>query len=391
MKLLDMGEQGAATHCDIRENAMNSLLFSPLQIRELTFRNRIVVSPMLMYQGVNGFASDWHLVNLGRFAIGGAGLVFLESTKVHARGCTTPRDLGIWKDDFIAPLKRITEFVRAQGARIAIQIGHSGRKARNALPWEGRAPLTTFVGVDHGEEWDLIGPSALPHSASSGVPRALTIADIQTEIEDWGKAAKRALQAGFDVLEVHAAHGYLIHQFLSPTANHRADQYGGSLANRMRFAVEVVDEVRRHWPSQKPLFMRISAADGADWTLNDSIELAKVVKTHGVDVIDCSSGGISRDVFDAPQPGYQVPYAEGVKTHGGVRTMAVGLITDAHQAEDILRREKADLIALGREMLLNPNWPIQAAQQLGCRDPFALLAPSYRYWLEKRANLTPTT
>lgn len=369
---------------------MNSLLFSPIKIRDLTFRNRIVVSPMLMYQGTNGFPSDWHLVNLGRFAVGGAGLVFLESTKVHARGCTTPRDLGIWKDDFIAPLKRITDFVRAQGARIAIQIGHSGRKARNALPWEGRSPLTSFAGVDHGEEWDLIGPSALAHSASSGVPRALTIADIQTEIADWGKAAKRALQSGFDVLEIHAAHGYLVHQFLSPTANQRSDQYGGSLGNRMRFAVEVTDEVRRHWPSDKPLFMRISAADGADWTLDDSVELAKTVKTHGVDVIDCSSGGISRDVFDAPRPGYQVPYAEGVKSRGRIATMAVGLITEPRQAEEILRRQQADFIALGREMLLNPNWPILAAQQLGCENPFAPLAPSYRYWLEKRAGTAPT-
>jgi 2,4-dienoyl-CoA reductase-like NADH-dependent reductase (Old Yellow Enzyme family) len=365
------------------ENPMNSLLFSPIKIRDLTLRNRIVVSPMLMYEGVNGFPSDWHLVNLGRFATGGAGLVFLESTKVHARGCTTPRDLGIWKDDFIGPLKRITDFVRAQGARVGIQIGHSGRKARNALPWAGRAPLTTFSGVDHGEEWDLIGPSAIAHSSNSGVPRAMTLQDIEVEINDWGKAASRAHQAGFDILEIHAAHGYLIHQFLSPTANQRTDQYGGLLANRMRFAVEIADEVRRHWP----VFMRISAVDGTDWTLLDSIELAKVVKDHGVDVIDCSSGGIARDVFAAPRPGYQVPYAEGIKANSGIRTMAVGLITDPHQAEDILRREQADVVALGREMLYNPNWPIHAAQTLGAKNPYEVMASNYRYWLEKRANI----
>jgi 2,4-dienoyl-CoA reductase-like NADH-dependent reductase (Old Yellow Enzyme family) len=369
---------------------MKTLLFSPLTIRDLTLRNRIVVSPMLMYSGINGFPSDWHLVNLGRFATGGAGLVFLESTKVQARGCTTPKDLGIWKDDFIAPLKRITDFVRAQGARVAIQIGHSGRKARNALPWEGRAPLTTFSGVDHGEEWDLIGPSAIPHSPSSGVPLALSIEDIQVEIRHWGEAAQRAHQAGFDILEIHAAHGYLIHQFLSPTANQRTDPYGGPLTNRLRFAIEITDEVRRHWPAHKPLFMRISAVDGHDWTLSDSIELSRAVKDHGVDVIDCSSGGISRDVFDAPRPGYQVPYAEGVKANSGIRTMAVGLITDPHQAEEILQKGQADVVALGREMLLNPNWPIKAAQALGAHNPYESMASNYRFWLEKRANIAST-
>ena len=369
------------------EKRMNSFLFSPLQIRDVTFRNRIVVSPMLMYAGVNGFVSDWHLVNLGRFATGGAGLVFLESTKVHARGCGTPRDLGIWKDDFIAPLKRITEFVKAQGARVGIQLGHSGRKARNSLPWEGRSPLTSFSGVDHGEEWEIVGPSAIAHSPNSDVPRALTLREIEVEINDWGKAAARAHQAGFDVLEIHAAHGYLIHQFLSPTANQRTDQYGGPLGNRIRFAVEIADEVRRQWPAHKPVFMRISAVDGNDWTLGDSIELSKVIKKHGIDIVDCSSGGITRDVMQSPRPGYQVPYAEEVRANSGVRTMAVGLITDAHQAEDILRREQSDLVALGREMLLNPNWPVHAAKDLGAKNPFDLLARNYAYWLEKRANI----
>jgi 2,4-dienoyl-CoA reductase-like NADH-dependent reductase (Old Yellow Enzyme family) len=365
---------------------MSSWLFSPLRIRDLTLRNRIVVSPMLQYEATNGYPSDWHLVNLGRFATGGAGLVFMESTKIHARGCTTARDLGIWKDEFVAPLKKIVDFVRAQGARIALQIGHSGRKARNALPWQGRAPLEIYRGVDHAEEWDLIGPSAIPHGPSSGVPRALSVAEIRQELEDWGAATRRALAAGFDVLEIHAAHGYLIHQFLSPSANQRTDQYGGSLANRMRFAAEVTAEVRRHWPADKPLFMRISAVDGTDWTLADSIELAKVVKELGVDVIDCSSGGISRDVFEAPRPGYQVPYAEAIRRDSGVNTMAVGLITDPHQAERILSQGQADLVALGREMLLNPNWPITAAAALGVENPYAAMAENYRYWLEKRAK-----
>jgi 2,4-dienoyl-CoA reductase-like NADH-dependent reductase (Old Yellow Enzyme family) len=203
---------------------MDALLLSPLRIRDCTLRNRIVASPMLMYAATNGFPSDWHLVNLGRFATGGAGLVFLESTKVHPRGCTTPRDLGIWKDEFIEPLKRIVNFVKAQGAMIGIQLGHSGRKGRNALPWEGRCPLTDHRGVDHGEEWELIGPSAIPQSPSSGIPRALTLDDIQGEIGYWGHAARRALAAGFDIVEIHAAHGYLIHQFLSRLANQRNDK-----------------------------------------------------------------------------------------------------------------------------------------------------------------------
>lgn len=363
---------------------MNSMLFTPMRIRGALLRNRIVTSPMLMYAATNGYPSDWHLVNLGRFATGGAGLVFLESTKVHARGCSTPRDLGIWKDEFIPHLKRIADFVRAQGALVGIQLGHSGRKARNCLPWEGRSPLTTYSGVDHGEEWELIGPSAIAQSPQAATPRALTIADIEVEISYWGDAARRAHQAGFDIVEIHAAHGYLIHQFLSPSANQRTDQYGGSLTNRMRFAVEVTDEVRRHWPSEKPVFMRISAADGCDWTLADSIELAKVVKQHGVDVIDCSSGGITREVMEAPRPGYQVPYAEGVKSNAEMPTMAVGLITDPHQAEDILQRKQADLIALGRQMLVNPNWPVQAAEALGANNPYEFLARNYAYWLEKR-------
>jgi 2,4-dienoyl-CoA reductase-like NADH-dependent reductase (Old Yellow Enzyme family) len=368
---------------------MNSLLLAPVTIRELTLRNRIVVSPMLQYAGVNGYPSEWHFVNLGRFATGGAGLVFLESTKVHARGCTTPSDLGIWKDDFIAPLKRIADFVRAQGAAVGIQVGHAGRKARNSRPWEGRAPLNSFSGVDHGEEWELIGPSALGHSPSAGVPRAMSTQDIRDEIDDWGKAAVRADRAGFDILEIHAAHGYLIHQFLSPLANQRTDHYGGSLSNRLRFAVEIADEMRRRWPAHKPLFMRISAVDGNDWTLDDSIELAKVIKDHGVDVIDCSSGGITKEVMASPPgPGYQVPYAEEIKRNSGIATMAVGLITDPNQAEEILRRGQADLVALGREMLLNPNWPIHAAKTLDADNPYELLAPNYRFWLEKRANIT---
>jgi 2,4-dienoyl-CoA reductase-like NADH-dependent reductase (Old Yellow Enzyme family) len=365
---------------------VSSLLFTPLKIRELTLRNRIVVSPMLQYEGTNGFASDWHLVNLGRFATGGAGLVFMESTKIHARGCTTPKDLGIWKDEFVPPLKRIVDFVRAQGARIALQIGHSGRKARNALPWEGRAPLTAYAGVDHGEEWYLVGPSALPHGPTSDTPRALTRAEIRSEIEDWGAATRRALAAGFDILEIHAAHGYLIHQFLSPTANQRSDEYGGSITNRMRFAAEVTTEVRKNWPADRPLFMRISAADGSDWTIDDSVELAKVVKPLGVDVIDCSSGGISRDVFEAPRPGYQVPYAEAIRRRSDIMTMAVGLIIDPHQAEEILQQGRADVVALGREMLLNPNWPLAAAAALGVPNPFGDIPENYRYWLEKRAK-----
>ena len=365
-----------------------TLLFSAVDVRGVRLKNRIVVSPMLTYAATNGHVTDAHLAHLGKFAVGGAGLVFMESTKVDPRGCTTARDAGLWKDEFIEPLKRITALVKSFGAAAGIQLGHSGRKARNSLPWEGRAPLSSHRGVDHGEEWELIGPSAIAHSPRASVPRPMTLRDIQEQIDAWGAAAARAHQAGFDVLEVHGAHGYLLHQFLSPSANHRTDAYGGSLAKRMRFAAEVVECVRQAWPDDKPLFFRTSAVDEAGWSIDDSVVLARLLKTKGVDVIDCSSGGMSAQSVGehAPGYGYQVPYAAQIRAEADIRTLAVGLIIHADQAEQILQAGQADLVALGRELLHNPNWPLDAAEKLGLDRAYETVPSNHGYWLEKRAH-----
>ncbi|WP_426958595.1 NADH:flavin oxidoreductase/NADH oxidase [Muricoccus radiodurans] len=364
------------------------LLFQPLALRGVTLRNRIVLSPMLTYAAERGHVTDWHLMHLGKFAAGGTGLVFMESTKVDPRGCTTPRDPGLWKDEFVAPLERITRFVRGHGAAVGIQLGHSGRKARNSVPWEGRAPLAHHPGLEDGEEWELVAPSAIAASAAASVPRALTVPEIQDMVAAWGAAAGRAHRAGFDVLEVHGAHGYLLHQFLSPAANRRDDAYGGSAEKRRRFAVEVVEEVRRHWPAKKPLFFRVSAVDEEGGSIADTVALARALRERGVDVIDCSTGGMTPrsivDPADRPGYGYQVPHAARVRAEAGIATMAVGLIVHADQAEAILQEGKADLVAIGREMLHNPNWPLDAAQKLGVEDAFADLPAAYGYWLEKR-------
>jgi 2,4-dienoyl-CoA reductase-like NADH-dependent reductase (Old Yellow Enzyme family) len=368
---------------------MSAALFSPLEIREVTLRNRIVVSPMLTYSADGGNVNDWHLGHLAQFAAGGAGLVFMESTKIDPAGCSTPRDTGLWKDEFIEPLKRITALIKRNGAVAAIQLGHSGRKARRSVPWEGRVPMAQCPGVDHGETWELIGPSAIPHDPKYSVPREMTRDDIRRVSEQWGEAARRADEAGFDVVEIHGAHGYLIHQFLSATANQRTDEYGGSFENRARLAVEVAVEVRKHWPQGKPLFFRASAVDEAGWTIQDSIELAKLLKANGVDVIDCSSGGMSDGATASemtPSYGYQVPYAREIRAGAGIMTMAVGMIVHADQAEEIVSSGSADLVAIGREMLHNPHWPIDAAQKLGVEKPFSGIPNAYAYFLEKRSK-----
>ena len=366
---------------------MQRKLFSTIDLRGVRLKNRIVLSPMLTYAAQNGHVTDSHLAHLAKFAVGGAGLVFMESTKVDPRGCTTPRDPGLWKDEFIAPLQRITALLKSLGATAGIQLGHSGRKARNALPWEGRDPLTSYTGVDHGEEWELIGPSAIAAGPKASVPRPMTLRDIQEVIEAWGAAAGRAHRAGFDVLDIHGAHGYLLHQFLSAKANQRSDAYGGSLANRMRFAVEVVERVRASWPEDKPLFFRISAVDETGWSIEDSVALARLLKTKGVDVMDCSSGGMSAQSVGERTPGYgyQVPYAEQIRAQADIKTMTVGLIVHADQAEQILQAGQSDLVALGRELLHNPNWPLDAAEKLGADTPFDTVPPNHGYWLEKRA------
>lgn len=346
---------------------------------------------MLTYAAENGYVQDMHVIHYGKLAYGGAGLVMVESTKPDPRGASTPRDLGIWKDDFLPGLTKIADTIKAYGAVAGIQLGHSGRKARRSVPWEGRTPLESHPGLDHGEEWELVAPSDIAHAESWFLPRALSTGDIAELIEGYAAASLRALKAGFELLEIHAAHGYLIHQFLSPVANQRTDKYGGSDENRLRFARQVVDRVREVWPAEKPLFLRVSAVDEAGWSVEDSARAAKALKPHGVDVIDCSSGGMTPggSAVDASAParyGYQVPYAAHIRKHADIMTMAVGLIIHADQAEGILQAGEADLVALGREMLNNPNWPMDAASKLGIEEPFAMVPPLYSYYLEKRFN-----
>lgn len=366
----------------------NPTLLTPMTIRGVTLRNRIVLSPMLTYAAEAGYVNDWHLVHLGKFALGGCGLVFMESTKVDPGGLTTPRDCGLWKDDFIPGLQRITTFLKQHGAVAGIQLGHSGRKARNSVPWQGRAQLPSPVpDVEDGTDWELVAPSPLPAGPGLESPRALTIPEIQEMIAGWGAATRRAHEAGFDVLEIHGAHGYLIHQFLSRTANQRTDSYGGSLENRMRFAIEVVTEVRRHWPEDKPLFFRVSAVDEDGGTLEETIALSHVLRGLGVDVIDCSAGGMPRRgerTMPISGYGYQVPYADQIRREADIATMAVGLIIHADQAEAILNEGRADLIAIGRELLHNPNWTFDAADKLGVEQPYNSAPEAYGYWMEKR-------
>jgi 2,4-dienoyl-CoA reductase-like NADH-dependent reductase (Old Yellow Enzyme family) len=366
------------------------LLFCPLTLRGLRLKNRVVVAPMHQYAAVKGFPTDWHLMNAGRYAAGGAGLFFVESTKIERRGCGTVGDLGLWDDAFVAPLRRIAEFTRACGAAVGIQLGHSGRKARSARPWEGGKPLERGVGsaaeIDDWDDWELVAPSAIAADARSPVPRALDKREIRQLVDDWGRAVARADAAGFDVVELHGAHGFLIHEFLNPNANQRSDAYGGSLENRMRFAIEVTESARAHWPAHKPLFMRLSVDDGAGWDPASSVVLARILKSKGVDVIDCSGGGmLAGAVPGAPVGyGYQVPYADQVRREAEIATMAVGLIVHAAQAEAILQQGQADLIALAREMLYNPNWTMDAAQKLGLDPDFSTVPPAMAYWLERR-------
>ena len=376
------------------------LLFTPLTIRGTTLKNRIVVAPMHQYAAVAGHATDWHLMNIGRFATGGAGLVFIESTKVERRGCGTVGDLGIWHDDFIPQFRRMADFMRAHGCVPALQIGHSGRKARLSRPWEGGKPLTpasaAAEGVTDFADWELVAPSALPGGEGEPTPRALTSAEIPQLIQHWADAARRANQAGIEVLEIHAAHGYLLHQFLSPRANLRRDEYGGSETNRMRLVIEIVDAIRAVWPAEKPLFLRLSVQDDAGWGPEQSAALARIVGPKGVDAIDCSGGGITGRPTAGPAGyGYQVPFADELRRVAGIMTMAVGLIVHADQAEAILQEGRADLVALAREILYNPNWPLDAARKLGAAIGFDSIPPQGGWWLGKRAQaargVTPST
>lgn len=338
------------------------MLFSPLTLRNVTLRNRIACSPMCQYSSVDGFASDWHLVHLGSRAIGGAGLVMMEATAVEARGRISPADQGIWKDDHIEPVARIARYLREHGAAAGIQLAHAGRKASTRPPWEG----TATIAVDEGG-WTPVAPSAAPFRTEDPPPHELTKAEIASIVSAFAAAAVRARRAGFQVLEIHGAHGYLIHEFLSPLANRRTDAYGGAFSNRARLALEVVEAVRSAWPSDLPLFLRISATDWAQggWDIGEAVELARLVRKLGVDLIDCSSGGAVPQQQIPLAPGYQVPFAERIRQEAKIATGAVGLITSARQADDIVRSEKADLVLLARELLRDPYFPLHAARELG--------------------------
>ena len=342
---------------------MTATLFTPFPLRSLTLRNRIVVSPMCQYSSDDGFATDWHLVHLGSLAVGGAALVIAEATAISPDGRISPHDLGIWKDDHVEPLARATRFVGGQGAVAGIQLAHAGRKASVDTPWRGGRPLAPGEGG-----WSpIVAPSAIPYSGKTQVPHALSVAEIKKVVDDFRDATIRSLAAGFHVVELHGAHGYLLHEFLSPLSNTRADQYGGSFENRIRLMLETVDAVRSVWPDKLPMFVRISATDWADggWDIEQSVELSRILKTRGVDVVDCSSGGNVSTARIPLGPGYQVPFAERIRRDAGVPTSAVGLITEPHQAEDILSSGKADLIVLARQLLRDPHWPLHAAKALG--------------------------
>lgn len=339
-----------------------ALLFEPIEIRKIILKNRIVVSPMCQYSSVDGFANDWHLVRLGSRAVGGAALVFTEATAVCPEGRITADDLGIWKDEHIPFLKKITTFIKEQSAVPGIQLAHAGRKASHLSPWRGRRALKENEGG-----WETIAPSSIPYKEGDPVPREISKAGIQQLIKDFGTAARRAMESGFEIFEIHGAHGYLINEFLSPLSNHRTDEYGGSFENRTRILLEIVREIRNTIKKGSPLFLRLSATEWVEngWNVKDSIELAKILKQEGTDVIDCSTGGNSPDQKIKAEPLYQVPFSEKIKKGSGILTGAVGKITTAEEAEKILREQKADLILLGRQLLREPYFPLHAAQQLG--------------------------
>lgn len=365
-------------------------LFQPVALRSITSRNRVVISPMCQYSAHDGHMDDWHLVHLGRFAIGGAGIVFTEATAVQKRGRITHGCPGLWADSQIPGHARIAQFALRNGALPAIQLGHAGRKGGMQRPWFGNGPLNDADLARGDMPWTPAGPSALPVADGWPVPHAMTQADISELIEDYASAASRALEAGYKIAEIHGAHGYLVHSFLSPLSNKRTDAYGGSLSGRMRLALEISEKVRALWPADLPLFFRTSAVDGTPegWSLDDTIVLAGELRRIGVDVMDCSSSGIAgaatASAGQKRQPGFQVGYAERVRREANMKTMAVGLITHPQQAEDILAKGCADLIAIGREALVDPNWALHAARHLGHDAMFESWPQQAGWWLAGR-------
>lgn len=344
-----------------------SKLFEPLKIREVTFRNRIFVSPMCQYSSQDGLASDWHLVHLGARAAGGAGLVITEAAAIEPRGRISAADLGIWSDAQVSMLRRITQFIESQGAVAGIQLAHAGRKASTAEPWKGGGPVPESQGG-----WQPVAPSAIPFDAESSMPEPLTAAGISAIVDLFVKAAERALAAGFKVAELHAAHGYLLDQFLAPFSNQRQDAYGGSFENRVRLVREVAQAVRRVWPEKWPLFLRLSVThwhESTGWDVEQSVALSKLLKTDGVDLIDCSSGGATMKGKIPVGPGYQTEFSERIRRETGVLTGTVGMITSAEQAETIVRTGQADAVLIGREFLRDPHFPLRAAKALRAEIP----------------------
>ncbi|MGA7799697.1 MAG: NADH:flavin oxidoreductase/NADH oxidase [Gammaproteobacteria bacterium] len=344
-----------------------SVLFSPLQLRGLTFRNRIFVSPMCQYSSSDGFPADWHLVHLGSRAVGGAALVMVEASAVSPEGRISPADSGIWSDAHGDALEPIAAFIRAQGSVPAIQIAHAGRKAATAPPWEGGHPLSAAAGG-----WQPVAPSAVPFAEGSPIPRALETAEIDQLVEHFAAAAERSRRAGFEVVEVHMAHGYLLHSFLSPLSNRRDDEYGGSLENRARLPLRVAEAVRAVWPQELPVFVRLSTTDWVEggWDVEQSVRLAGWLKELGVDLIDCSSAGLVADAVLPVGPGFQVPAATAIRERAAIATGAVGLITEPEQAEQIVATGLADVVLLARELLRDPYWPLHAAHRLGVDVPW---------------------
>lgn len=366
------------------------LLFEPLVLRGLALRNRVVISPMCQHAAEAGRATPWHLVHLGKFALGGAGLILTESTAVDPRGRIGRADLGLWCDSQVAPLKAVVDFVHANHGAIGVQLAHAGRKAGSQPLWEGGAALGDDEMRRDAEPWLRLGPSALPAGPGWSAPLAMDAQAIEDAMQRFVDATVRAEQADFDVVELHFGHGYLVASFLSPNANHRRDAWGGSLAGRMRFALETARRVRAAWPAHKPLFCRLSAVDGSvdGWSLDDSVVLARELAALGVDVIDCSSGGLTEETRALPVPrglGFQVPFSERIRREAGVKTQAVGMIVDAHQAEAVLREGRADLVALGREALFDPYWAHHAAQALGHDPGYRQWPERHGVWLAKRA------
>ena len=346
-------------------------LFSSIRLREVKLKNRIVVSPMCEYSAFDGHPQTWHVVHLGSRAVGGSGLVFTEATAVEERGRISLGDTGIYLDAHVESWRPIAKFVREQGAAPGMQLAHAGRKASVMVPWLGGKPLEPKDGA-----WETVAPSAIAFDAGYPTPRALAIAEIVSLVKAFAKGAVRALEAGFEVLEIHAAHGYLLHEFLSPLSNHRRDEYGGSFENRTRLVVRVAEAVRNEWPERLPLFCRISATDWKEggWDLPQSVELAKLLKRTGVDLIDVSSGGLVSNVKIPIGPGYQLPFAVAIRGEAGIATGGVGLITEPAQAETVLTNGQADLVFLAREFLRDPYWPRRAAKQLG-----ATIKPPVQY------------